>query len=225
VDAKQKESDAMRKRTVVYLALVLFGMMFLFQPVCGAQGMMGGMMGGGYGMMGPAWGRGAWMGPGWLGGQPGYGYPGYGYNSGYGQAAPPSGAPRFAEETKELREKIEKKLGEVESLMGKEKPEKEKILAAHRKLLDLQSQLEQKVLKLRLENPQPAGPMPYGGYGGYPGWAGGPWGSGFGCPCDVWGSYNPAFWGAYPYGPYGGGHPQPWQQLRQPAAAAEKGTQ
>jgi hypothetical protein len=187
---------------------------------------MGGMMGGGYGMMGPAWGRGAWMGPGWLGGNPGYGYPGYGYNPGYGQAVPPPGVPRLAEETKELREKIEKKLGEVESLMGKEKPEKEKILAAHRKLLELQSQLEQKVLKLRLENPPPAGPMPYGGYGGYPGWAGGmgwsPWGFGPGCPCDSWGYYNPAFWGGMGMYPQGAQAMEQTRQHQQPPAVSGK---
>jgi hypothetical protein len=239
----------MSKRSALCSALVLYAMMFVFQSVSEAQGMRGGMMGGG--MMGPAWGRGAWMGPGWLGygqpgygqpgygqpgygqpgyGYPGYGYPGYGYNPGYGQTALQSGEVRLSEETKELREKIDKKLRELEGMMGKEKPDKEKILAAHRELLDLQSQLEQKAMQHRLENPRPAGPMPYGGgYGGYSGWAGGmgwsPWGFGVACPCDSWGYYNPAFMGGmgmYPYGGHAMGREQPQQHQQQPPAPLEE---
>ncbi len=238
----------MIKRAILCCTLILLGIFFLFPPGSEAQGMRGGMMGGGFGMMGPAWGRGAWMGPGYWGGygNQGYGYPGYGYNPGYGQAAPPSGTPLLSEETKELREKIEKKLREVESLIGKDKPDKEKILAAHRELLDLQSQLEQKALQFRLENPQPAGPMPSGGgnpawggsYGGNPAWGGNyggnpawgaapgwaPWGFGAGCPYGSMGYYNPASWGASPYSPYGGGHDMHMQHQQHPAAPGGEST-
>jgi hypothetical protein len=235
----------MVKRTILCFALVLVGVFFLFQPAVEGQGMRGGMMGGmmGGGMMGPAWGRGAWMGPGWLGyGQPGYGYPGYGqpgygYQSGYGQPAPQPGVAHLSEETKELREKIDKKLRELEAMMGKEKPDKEKILAANRELLDLQSRLEQKALEHRLENPQQAAPMPHGsmppygyGYGGYPGWAGGMMGGMMGggmCPCNSWGYYNPAFMGGmggmgmYPYGGHMMGHEMQQHQQQPPAPLEE----
>ncbi|MEW6667653.1 MAG: hypothetical protein AB1512_20790 [Thermodesulfobacteriota bacterium] len=221
----------MGKRTILCMAVALCGAFFLFQPAVEAQGMRGGMMGGGYGMMGPAWGRGAWMGPGYWRGS--YGYSGYGYNPGYGQAAAPSGAARFAEETSDLRERIDKKSKEVEDLIGQEKPDKDSILAAHRELLNLQSQLEQRAMQYRLENMQPAGPTPYGrGYGTYPAWGGSAgayptwaggqgWGSGglgLGCPCDSWG--YPAYSGAYTYGPSAAG-----QELQNPAGSGGESTQ
>ena len=236
--------NCLTSKIVLSIAAIIL-VVGLGQPCFGQMrgGMMGGMTGG---MMGPAWGRGAWMGPGYWGngysgGYGGYGayggYGGYGY-PGYGQVVSPPAdwKAKFNEDTKDLQEKIQALSQQIDADLRQAKPDKEKILAEHKQLLDLQSQLQEKALKYQLENQPTTAPgqqPPYGGYGwgGGPGWGGpgwgmgggrgwmrwgGPWGMGSGYPMGAYPGYG------YGYGAQGYGYPQGMSAPVTPPPAEEQ---
>lgn len=99
-----------------------------------------------HGMMG--WGRGHMMGQGYYGGHMAYGPGGYSKESRELEKRWES----FYDETGELRRELRKKHLELGSLLSDKSPDEGKVLAKHKEIAQLRSQLEEKELQFRLKN-------------------------------------------------------------------------